>query len=78
MSFFHLLQIAEVLASISGIGEFALTVTVIVASIMMMGPMCDMFGGAMFNPIHNAAFICAGRGTVTLNAIRMVSSNGMM
>lgn len=69
-----LLQAAEALASISGLGEFALTVTVIVSAIMMMGPMCDMFGGAMFNPIHNAAFVCAGRGTLTLNLVRMVSS----
>jgi hypothetical protein len=70
-----LLQAAEALASISGIGEFALTVTVIVSAIMMMGPMCDMFGGAMFNPIHNAAFVCAGRGTISLNLVRMVSSS---
>ncbi|WIA17089.1 hypothetical protein OEZ85_013988 [Tetradesmus obliquus] len=69
-------EAAEALASISGLGEFALTVTVIVSAIMMMGPMCDMFGGAMFNPIHNAAFVCAGRGTLTLNVVRMVAQIG--
>lgn len=52
--------------------EFALAVTVTCVAIMAMGPLCDMFGGALFNPVHNAAFICAGKGTVSLNAIRMV------
>eukprot|EP00775_Hariotina_reticulata_P013405 gene13405-13533_t len=32
-----------------------------------------MFGGALFNPIHNAAFICAGKGTITMNFVRMAS-----
>eukprot|EP00882_Tetradesmus_deserticola_P021403 GHRQ01023174.1.p1 GENE.GHRQ01023174.1~~GHRQ01023174.1.p1 ORF type:complete len:275 (+),score=85.91 GHRQ01023174.1:178-1002(+) len=66
-------EAAEALSSITGIGEFALTVAVIVTAIMMMGPMCDSFGGALFNPIHNAAFICAGRGTVWLNTVRMAA-----
>lgn len=71
-------QAAEALAGISGLGEFALAVAVTVIALAMMGPMCDMFGGALFNPVHNAAFVCAGKGSITLNIIRMVSSNSRM
>eukprot|EP00878_Enallax_costatus_P012167 GHUV01012705.1.p1 GENE.GHUV01012705.1~~GHUV01012705.1.p1 ORF type:complete len:143 (+),score=20.50 GHUV01012705.1:186-614(+) len=68
-------EAAEALSEISGIGEFALAVAVTVIGLLMMGPMCDMFGGALFNPVHNAAFVCAGKGTLTLNSLRMVGTD---
>jgi glycerol uptake facilitator-like aquaporin len=66
-------QAAETLSEISGFGEFALAVTVTVACIAAMGPLCNMFGGALFNPVHNAAFVVAGKGSLGLNAARIVA-----
>jgi aquaporin SIP len=67
------LQAAETLHEISGLGEFALAVFVTVACIAAMGPLCNMFGGALFNPVHNAAFVVAGKGSVGLNLGRIVA-----
>lgn len=66
-------QAAETLSEISGLGEFALAVAVTVTCIAAMGPLCHMFGGALFNPVHNAAFVVAGKGSFTLNASRIVA-----
>jgi aquaporin SIP len=38
-----------------------------------MGPLCNVFGGALFNPVHNAAFVVAGKGSVLLNLGRIVA-----
>jgi hypothetical protein len=68
-------QAAETLSELSGLHEFALAVFVTVACIAALGPLCQMFGsgGALFNPIHNAAFIVAGKGTLGLNLVRMAA-----
>lgn len=68
-------QITGLLVEIGGglVSEFALAVVVVIVAIVLMGPICDSFGGAMFNPVHNAAFICAGRGGgIGINITRMV------
>ena len=57
-------EAAETLSEISGLGEFALAVAVTVACIAALGPLCAMFGGAQFNPIHPAAFAVAGKGSL--------------
>ncbi len=67
------MQAAETLSEISGLGEFALAVAVTVACIAAMGPLCNLFGGALFNPVHNAAFVVAGKGSITLNASRIIA-----
>lgn len=66
-------QAAETLSEISGLQEFALAVAVTVLSIAAMGPLCNAFGGALFNPVHNAAFIVAGKGSLGLNLARIAA-----
>jgi len=55
------------------VGEFALAVAVTVTCIAAMGPLCNAFGGALFNPVHNAAFVVAGKGSVGLNLARIAA-----
>ena len=64
---------AETLSDLSGLQEFALVLVVTCIAIIAVGPVCNYFGGALFNPAHNAAFIVSGKGSVTVNIARMVS-----
>jgi hypothetical protein len=56
---------------LTGAPELPLGIAVTVTALLAFGPLCGAFGGALFNPVHNAAFIAAGRGTVRFNAARM-------
>eukprot|EP00879_Flechtneria_rotunda_P007675 GHRR01008048.1.p1 GENE.GHRR01008048.1~~GHRR01008048.1.p1 ORF type:complete len:204 (+),score=53.91 GHRR01008048.1:111-722(+) len=66
-------EAAEALSDITGLKEFVLAVAITIIGLLVMGPFCGMFGGALFNPVHNAAFMCAGKGTLKLNVARMVA-----
>jgi glycerol uptake facilitator-like aquaporin len=41
--------------------EFVVTLAVLCLAIVAFGPLCSLFGGALFNPVHNVAFWVAGR-----------------
>jgi aquaporin SIP len=58
---------------ITGIGELPLSIGITVAALLAFGPVCALWGGAMFNPVHNAAFIAAGKDTARLNVARMAA-----
>jgi glycerol uptake facilitator-like aquaporin len=55
----------------TGAPELPLGIAVTVAALIAFGPLCGAFGGALFNPVHNAAFIAAGKDTVRFNTARM-------
>lgn len=67
------LQVSEWLSNYSGLEELLLSITVTILAVVAFGPLCSLFGGALFNPVHNAAFIMAGKGSFKFNAARMVS-----
>jgi len=67
------MEVAETLSDLSGLQEFALVLVVTCIAIIAVGPVCNYFGGALFNPAHNAAFIVSGKGSVTVNIARMVA-----
>ncbi len=66
------MQLSEWLAAYSGLQELGLAIAVTCIAIVAFGPLCDMFGGALFNPVHNVAMIIAGKGTWKMNLLRAV------
>lgn len=50
--------------------EFVVTLAVLCLTIVAFGPLCAIFGGALFNPVHNVAFWVAGRHTAAVNLAR--------
>ncbi|KAI8472976.1 MAG: aquaporin-like protein [Monoraphidium minutum] len=66
-------EMAEALAGITGVGEFPLSIAITVVALLAFGPICGLFGGAMFNPAHNVAFIAAGKDSIKLNVARMAA-----
>eukprot|EP00877_Chromochloris_zofingiensis_P002500 jgi/Chrzof1/12250/Cz06g27060.t1 len=67
------LQVSEWLSNYSGLEELLLSITVTILAVVAFGPLCSLFGGALFNPVHNAAFIMAGKGSFKFNAARMAA-----
>jgi aquaporin SIP len=53
--------------------ELVVTLAVLCLAIVAFGPLCALFGGALFNPVHNVAFWVAGRHTAAANAARMLA-----
>ncbi|GBF93218.1 aquaporin-like [Raphidocelis subcapitata] len=66
-------EAAEALSGITGIGELPLSIGITVAALLAFGPVCALWGGALFNPVHNIAFIAAGKDTARLNVARMAA-----
>lgn len=60
-------------SQLTGVGEFPLSIAITVVSLIAFGPICGLFGGALFNPVHNVAFMAAGKDSVKLNAARMAA-----
>lgn len=53
--------------------ELVVTLAVLCLAIVAFGPLCALFGGALFNPVHNVAFWVAGRHTAAANAARVAA-----
>lgn len=66
-------EMVEFLAPILKVPEFPLSIAITVLLLILAGPLCGAFGGALFNPVHNIAFIAAKKDTVKLNVARMAA-----
>ncbi len=64
---------APPLPQATGLKEFPLSIAITVVALIAFGPVCALFGGALFNPVHNVAFIAAGKDSVRLNVLRMAA-----
>lgn len=69
------LQVAEMIAPALGIPGLAAGLSVLVAGLIVFGPVADWVGGpgALFNPSHNLAFAALGDGKKRVHLMRMVS-----
>lgn len=69
------LQVAEVLAPALGIPGMAAGLSVLVAGLIVFGPVADWLGGpgTLFNPSHNLAFAALGNGKKRVHLMRMVT-----
>jgi aquaporin SIP len=50
--------------------QLVATLAVVCAAVVAFGPLCNLFGGALFNPVHNVAFWVAGRRTAAATLAR--------
>jgi len=50
--------------------DLAVSLAVVCLAIVAFGPLCALFGGALFNPVHNVAFWVSGKHTAALNFLR--------
>lgn len=55
---------------LTGLHEGVLALAVTVAALLALGPLCGLFGGALFNPVHCAAFVAAGKDSALFNLAR--------
>lgn len=70
------LQVAQMLAPALGISGLAAGLSVLVAGLIVFGPVADWLGGpgTLFNPSHNLAFAALGDGKKRVHLMRMVNS----
>lgn len=66
-------ELTEWLAETSGYHHELFAQSITILALMAFGPLCAVFGGALFNPVHNAAFLVSGKGSWKLNLSRMGS-----
>lgn len=70
------MQVADYLHPITGLDHFTLNITILILGLICITPLCNAWGGAIFNPAMNMAFITSGRGSAGFNLLRAVSSRG--
>lgn len=66
-------QGARVVAQRAGTDEYSAGLGITVLGLILIGPLCNSLGGAIFNPVHNVAFMVVGRGSCVFNFVRMLS-----
>ncbi|EFJ45054.1 hypothetical protein VOLCADRAFT_121244 [Volvox carteri f. nagariensis] len=59
------------LAKYTGMDELVLGIGVLVTTLTLFGPLCESFGGALFNPIHCVALMSSGKGSIAGHLLRM-------
>ena len=68
------LQVADIIAAPLGLPGMVAGLSVLVAGLIIFGPVADWLGGpgALFNPSHNLAFAVLGDGKKRVHLMRMV------
>lgn len=66
------LQVAELLAEHTGLGEFTLNISILILALVAFTPVCGLLWGAIFNPLNSLALIITGKGELSQNVLRMV------
>lgn len=69
----HCLQAAKYLSAVVPVEARFIGIAITLVALIAFGPVCNMFGGAIFNPVHNIAFMASGKDTMSFNLQRMVS-----
>ncbi|GIL65920.1 hypothetical protein Vafri_19556 [Volvox africanus] len=64
-------EASEYLAKHTGMDEMVLGIGVLIATLTLFGPLCDFFGGALFNPVHSIALMSSGKGSISSHLLRM-------
>ncbi|GLC37946.1 hypothetical protein PLESTB_001499300 [Pleodorina starrii] len=64
-------EASEYLAKYTGMDELVLGIGVLITTLTLFGPMCEAFGGALFNPINSIALMSSGKGSVASHLLRM-------
>ncbi|PNW88651.1 hypothetical protein CHLRE_01g038800v5 [Chlamydomonas reinhardtii] len=64
-------EASEYLAEQTGLDELVLGIAVLISALTIFGPLCGIFGGALFNPINSIALLSSGSGTATSHLLRM-------
>jgi hypothetical protein len=67
------LQAAKYLSAVVPVEASFIGIAITLVALIAFGPVCNMFGGAIFNPVHNIAFMASGKDTMSFNLQRMVS-----
>ncbi len=68
----HITQASAYLAKYTNFDELLLGIAITVAALAVFGPLCGVFGGALFNPVNSIALVCSGKGSLPSHIIRMV------
>ncbi|KAG2448539.1 hypothetical protein HYH02_006430 [Chlamydomonas schloesseri] len=64
-------EASEYLAEQTGLDQLVLGIAILISALTIFGPLCGIFGGALFNPINSIALMSSGSGTLTSHLLRM-------
>ncbi|GIL91092.1 hypothetical protein Vretimale_9513 [Volvox reticuliferus] len=64
-------EASEYLAKYTGMDEMVLGIGVLITTLTIFGPLCEFFGGALFNPVNSIALMSSGKGTISSHLLRM-------
>ncbi|PNH07848.1 putative aquaporin SIP1-2 [Tetrabaena socialis] len=66
-------EASEHLAKLTGLEELLLAwhIFILITALTLFGPVCNAFGGALFNPLNNLALLGSGKSSVAAQVVRM-------